>query len=96
MMSANITAASTPKVSIGISVTFALSSGVFAISRMPYFWRICAVLREAAPRLPHEPDRRAIRLPVLARIEHPRLTRPPLRPRHCHRLLHPHTFLLNT
>ena len=60
MMSANITAASTPCRRTGCSVTSAQSSGCRddLEERVPLADR--AVLRQRAPGLAHEPDRRAL------------------------------------
>ena len=60
MMSANITAASTPWRRTGCSVTSAQSSGVCATSQKECCSRIARYSGSERPGLPHEPDGRAL------------------------------------
>ena len=60
MMSANITAASTPWRRTGWSVTSAQSSGCSQTSKSVVALADLAVLGQRPARLPHEPDRRAL------------------------------------
>ena len=60
MMSANITAASTPWRRTGCSVTSAQSSGVCATSQNECRSRSARYSGQRPPRLPHEPDGRAL------------------------------------
>ena len=60
MMSAKITAASTSCRRTGCSVTSAVSSADWLISKKPCRSRSRAVLGKRAPRLPHEPHRGAL------------------------------------